>query len=498
MKPVGVVVSRQTSPPTHLRFEFHVQDEDSIAVGDYVLVPSGKHDIIARVEELSAYNSLFERPEVLIEGRIYSLKLPTPYESRLTRSVVAKARILGTINVYDIDPPRLPPSPGEKVYKIPEELLSRVIGLSEKGILLGKMWSTNLRVELDLRKTLRHHIAILGATGTGKSYACGVIVEELLRRGVAVVIIDPHGEYSTLTIPSKKVHELERYGLRPRGFRIKLYSPKPDECPGSSRLRVSISDLPSEALAEACNMTDVQEDLVFLAYKRTRFNSLLALEEAIKITASKYGFKDVTLISVLRRLIVLNELGIIGEGFDPHRLVEPGVATILDLSCDMEERGRRVLVGTVLLKLFEARRRGQIPPFVVVIEEAHRFAPQSENPFSKRVIRRIAREGRKFGVGLVVVSQRVVGLDKDVISQCGTKILLRIDSITDLNFLTPLLEHSASADVRMLPLLPTGVALLTGVSVRFPMLVKIRPRMSIHGGSGAILGGDIGDTDRPR
>jgi len=96
------------------------------------------------------------------------------------------------------------------------------------------------------------------------------------------------------------------------------------------------------------------------------------------------------------------------------------------------------------------------------------------------MMRRIVRKGRKFGIGLGVISQRIVGLDKDVISQCGTKFILRIDSKTDLDLLRPYIGLATDEDIKRIPHLPTGVTLVTDQATKYPILVSIRPRKSKH------------------
>lgn len=481
MDRVGTVISKERRPPTHLNFEFYVEKE--VTVGDFVVVPAMGGDIIAKVEVLEAYSSLFKEPEILRDERLYGLKMPSQMEVELSRIIVAKAKVLGVYDGIALNPPSIPPSPGEKVYKLPEHHLKRILNLSERGLYIGKIWGGSLKVVLDLDLTLRHHVAVLGATGTGKSYACGVIVEELLLKNIPVLIIDPHGEYWTLRNPSSNVKELESFELGPREFHTTVVSPS-----GNLRVSLKVSKIPAGALAEAANMSEVQEDLLYLAYKEYKPETLDELEKAVVKAGHERGFMDVTINSILRRIEALRELNIFSnQGVKLEKLLKPGSAVIMDLSQDMEERARRLLVGGLLLELFEARKRSLVPPFVVVVEEAHRFAPQDRETFSKTILRRIAREGRKFGVGLVIASQRIVGLDKDILSQCGTKILLRIDSATDLHFLNPLLEHTSFEDFRRLPHLPRGVAIITGVSLRFPVMVRIRPRMSAHGGGGESL-----------
>ena len=487
LRPVGVVISRANFPPSHLAFEFQVSREAELKVGDYVEVPSDRGGIVGKVYEIVAHSSYFSDPEVVRDHEVFGMAMPSWAQLSSEEVLVARVRVVGVYDGEGLEPPSVPPSPGEKVFLINKDILRRVLGLSADGAFLGLSWgSEEVEVRLDVDTLVRHHIAVLGVTGSGKSYTCAVMVEELLERGVPVVVIDPHGEYLTLSAPNdspSELAELRRLGLEPRGYPVRPLSP-PCALARGGALTLRLSEVAPEGLAEMCNMTDVQEDLLFLAMRRMRGDRLRDLEVAIEAVADRYGFRDVTLAAIRRRLTVLGELGLLGPGFRPEDVVEPGVATIIDLSADMPERARRVLVGHVLAKLFEARKRGDVPPLLVVVEEAHRFAPQAESTYSKTVMRRIAREGRKFGIGLCVASQRVVGLDKDVLSQCGTKVLMRIDSVTDLNFIAPMLEHSCHDEVKRLPYLPVGTALVTGIALRYPLLVRVRPRKSKHGGAG--------------
>lgn len=490
-EPIGFVISRETKPPSHLEFEFHINKDHEVKVGDYVEVPSERGGIVGRVYEIISHSSYFSNVNVLRAHTLYGLQLPSRVQTSCDEILIAKVKIIGVYHDKALEPPCIPPSPGEDVYFIENNVLINILGMTKNGVFLGTAWNKDkLRVILDIDKLIRHHIAILGITGTGKSYTCGVLIEELLDKNIPVVIIDPHGEYLSLSRPNndiKQIRELRRLGLSPKGYKIITYSPPTRTLRKAlyRTLTIKLTDIPPEALAEMCNMTDIQEDLLFLATRKLRDNSTLKdFERIIEDTAETYGFKDITLIAIKRRLAVLDQLGIIDRGISIKEIVKPGYATIIDLSTDIPERAKRALVGTILLKIFIARKNKQIPPLLIIVEEAHRFAPQNEQTFSKMVLRRIAREGRKFGVGLCVASQRVVGLDKDVLSQCGTKILLRIDSITDLNFLKPLLEHSSFDEIKRLPYLPVGAGLVTGISLKYPLLVKIRPRKSKHGGVG--------------
>ena len=445
--------------PTHLSFEFELAEPDAVAVGDYVEVPVEGGTLLARVVELSAENQFLSDPGLLKEHVAYGLRLPSSALLESSEVRVAKAEAAGVVSEEGVAPPLSPPTPGSPVFKAAGPTLSKFLGFAEAGVRLGRVWRVGVDVVLDADAFLRHHVAVLGATGSGKSYACGVLAEEVLELGLSLVILDSHREYVTLSerYPVREVRA-DRLALRPG-----MVSP--------------------DAIAEATEMTDVQRDLLYLAWQEIDVPELDDLVMAVKRVASSYGFRLDTLVAVERRLRMLRAYGVFtGEGEYPS--ISEGECLIVDVSLGLPLHVTRALAGSVVWSLFEERRRGDdLPPFVLIVDEAHRFLPVDEQSFAKSALRIIAREGRKFGASLVVASQRVVGLDRDVLSQCGTKIAFRIDSPTDLAMLKPLLGSRA----KLLPYLPTGVALLASVAVRHPVFIEVRKRKTPHGGAGASL-----------
>jgi len=110
------------------------------------------------------------------------------------------------------------------------------------------------------------------------------------------------------------------------------------------------------------------------------------------------------------------------------------------------------------------------------------FAPAGQAAVSHRIIKKIAGEGRKFGVGFAVVSQRPSKLDPDVTSQCNTLVVMRLKNPDDQRFITKTSDMISQADLNELPSLSTGEALICGRSIPAPLLVKIGTKALIHGG----------------
>ena len=231
-----------------------------------------------------------------------------------------------------------------------------------------------------------------------------------------------HGEYQTLSDRNDNQNEIEKmqfFEIMPKGFKVQEFPPRFVKKSWQQPLTVDINKLDFEMLRELIGLdSEVQSDLLSLSLKtiKERFKGEVLtasrLLDFIEITGEKYSLRKAAM-TVKRKLSILCELGIFGPGINPENLVQKGQLTVIDLSGDVEEKLKRALCATVLNDLFEVRKQDKVSAFFVIVEESHRFCPQDEECVSKEVIRRLAREGRKFGVGICLTSQRVIGLDKD-------------------------------------------------------------------------------------
>jgi DNA helicase HerA-like ATPase len=139
------------------------------------------------------------------------------------------------------------------------------------------------------------------------------------------------------------------------------------------------------------------------------------------------------------------------------------------------------LLSTEILNAALDRSDGVRPVFMV-FEEGHNFAPAGAPSLSRNVIKRIASEGRKFGVGFIIVSQRPSKLDPDVTSQCNTLIVMRLKNPDDQNFIVKTADMLSRHDIDELPALSTGEALVSGRSIPAPLLIKVGLKALEHGG----------------
>lgn len=148
--------------------------------------------------------------------------------------------------------------------------------------------------------------------------------------------------------------------------------------------------------------------------------------------------------------------------------------TIFDLS-GMPSARLTLLLGAVLDIIFESAIWGRNVtegmrerPLLVVLEEAHRYLGKSESGHAKEMVQRIAKEGRKFGVGAMIVSQRPSEIDETILSQCGTIISLRINNSTDRGIVKAAMSDGLAGIVDSLPILRTGEAIIVGEAAQLP------------------------------
>jgi len=115
---------------------------------------------------------------------------------------------------------------------------------------------------------------------------------------------------------------------------------------------------------------------------------------------------------------------------------------------------------------------GRKQPLLLVLEEAHSYLKAGEDSISSRTIQTIAKEGRKYGVGLLLVTQRPTELDETVLSQCGTLIALRMTNKSDRGHVSATVQDELYDMVALLPSLRTGEGLVMGEGVKIPSRVK--------------------------
>lgn len=471
MQKIGTVIS-SLEGPTSSEFCFVIkEDSEKIPVrkGQFVQLRTEEGLLIARVTEIVKTNRYFMRAESVREYERSGRTLPEFFPTERWEYLVAYATSLGIFSNGTQKRVSFPPSPGLTVQLVDEKILSEFLGLDESGLNIGKVEYHNLQTKLNLTKLLQKHCSILAQTGAGKSYLVSCLIEEILDRvdnlgKPAVIVIDPHGEYIGFT-------ESERYLSKTKIFEKK-------------GLKIATHTLSARQIHEFQPFISSVErrELNKVISKLREEKKIYDMNELITaVEASDINLR--TKAPLISWLNDLNSTGLFSNLDSPtlEELARIGELSIVDLSDFIHLRDKQIIVTRLARQLFEGRRANKIPPFVLIVEESHQFAPEiaeRANAISKRIIEIIAREGRKFNASLLLVSQRPIQLSTTTLSQCNTSILLRIVNPYDLEHVAKSCEGITRDIMNMLPGLKVGEAIITGAAVNYPIIVQIRERRS--------------------
>jgi hypothetical protein len=462
-----------------------------------------KQPVIAMITELSLTN------ENLIESLIRSPQSIDRLEllGRLEEGerLTATARILG---YYDLEKkriitPRFPPYPGAKVYRAPPNILDRIFGNGH--LTIGQLRShSKVPVKLNIDELVSKHFAVLAITGAGKSYSIAIIVSKIINElQGSVVIIDPHEDYVPMVENSKIKGKVEIFSAR--------------TTPGRQRIAFKLRNFGHNELMDILGIPDnatIQRDLFSRAYWNLQERGVdwdlddlknevdVIIEglrdkdnkrEATRLENSKYGlFSRIDIAPGRDVLTKISELPIYNT--TGPSLVKPNQLSIITLT-DLSARTQKTIVDLLARKIFKAGKakkqelsQEKLPCAVLlVVEEAHNFIPSKGK--AARTLKQIASEGRKFGVGLGLVSQRPGKLDSDVLSQCNTQMILRIVNPFDQQQILASSESLSEDLMADLPALNVGEAVVVGPSLLLPALVKIEEFKGKLGGEGVPIVG---------
>ena len=461
--------------------QFRLSLASPVERGDYLTVVDEIHGkVLCQLDDLKRKSDL---------GLEAAGALLPPDEAQLHESLLGDARIIGFRDEQGlVKLPTIPFRPGAHVFRAEEPLIAEVLGLkhhSNTGAYVGMLRNHNLRVELDINQLVQRHVSVLAKTGGGKSYLLGVLIEELLRHKVTCIIIDPHGEYGSLRVPAEKNGgHSSRFGVESQGFgrQIQEYSPDVSLNPSAKPLTFSLRHIDPRDLLVFMGLTNVKTFLAPLKGIIERVAASTPDFSVHDLVRAAEGGEGAVAETLHERLEYLEQTKILGPvGTSLNDLVKKGEATLINLrgiAPDVQE----LVVARISLTLFENRKKGKIPPLFLVIEEAHNFAPQQGSATCSRILKNIASEGRKFGLGLCVVTQRAARIDKSVLSQCNTQLILQVTNPLDLKAIAQSIEGLTAGMTDMIQSLPVGTALITGGGYHTPLFCEVRPRATRHGG----------------
>ncbi len=468
-------------------------------LGEYVIIEHDEGPMLGMVEDSRAGNP-FIPPDITRLETVKKLKEMLGESGEYLRG---KARILTDLNSLlekrKVNPPKTPPKTGYRVFEADNETLKKIFDPTGKGEEVPAYYDENfggairigflanhpeVPVFIRVNPFVSRHSAILAVTGAGKSNTVSIIADRMVNHlNATILLFDMHSEYT-----------LSRIG----GRKFNLIKPK------INPVELTLTEL--EQLARIRENATKQQRVLRQVYKiankyvqlnpdkRREYIDFMIdiLETLLGGEEPEIPEEDKGLLRTLDKDAisgVLNKLDDLRDiyssildpyaSYDLKSVVKPGYLNIIDLG-EVDEKGSEVIVSYYARRILMERKMnrrnpeaGYPTPVLLIMEEAHILVPKDEDRLTKRWIARIAREGRKFGVGLCLVSQRPKNIDENALSQTNNKIILKIVEPNDKQYVQRSSEQLSDELLELLPSLRVGEAIILGEFTPLPALVKI-------------------------
>lgn len=399
------------------------------------------------------------------------------------------------------------PLPQQTIYITPKAELRFIYGDAKGAVIqLGEhVGSGGAPCYAEMNELLGKHTAVLGSTGAGKSGTVAAIIHSILERGAfanhsnwkpRIIILDPHNEYGS-AFPKHSKLSTDNGSLKLPYWilnfqeTIALFIGK-TEFVATSQSNIIKSAL-LESRREAAHILGIDP-------KRITVDSpvpylLSSFRNKIEIDKPPQASKQDSHISILQKLEVLQNDARLSFMMDEWQsdindpfpdIVQQLIGNdnqprVIDLSGVPNEVAgiSSSVVARVLfnIKVWQTPEERENDPVLLVCEEAHRYVPnrgEAQYEAAQEAIRRIAKEGRKYGVGLLLVSQRPSEVEATVLSQCNSWIVLRITNDSDREHVRSILPDSMSGLTKMLSGLRRQEAIFVGQAATLPSRIMIR------------------------
>ena len=493
MEPLGRVIEESTP----FRFVFKTSIDNPIALHDYVYVEINnvedgrvsRERVLAEVIDLGSKNPLATE-KLVAEQQVatYSYKLVT-------------AEVVGYLKDGRIVRPKVAPDPNSPVYKADDEFLQAFFSGVDNRIPLKVAALLNRpRISVPIHlQDLQFHLGIFAATRAGKSYFAGKLIEEILiNTPFPVVVIDIHADYVMM--------DRKPDGTKHGDFNVVVYyPPKAPRISGVTaeqrELQLSPEKLTHEALATLLGVTLGERQRIVLRRilkklksekKAFGLNDVIAqiTEELNKTDENgKYllkGNERARYESLLDRLEDLGEdVSLPPTGMDVSELLQPKTLSVICLNglrSKVQDAYASIIVEMLFKHQVSSKDEKNFMPVFLFIEEAHRIASEEGRGYAVRTISTAIREGSKFGLFIVLISQRPRNIDPDILSNVGNYAVMRITNQQDQSVIENASESFSHRLIEDLPGLNQGEAVLVGPFVPLPVHVKTLERKTMHHG----------------
>jgi len=446
----------------------------ALSVGEYIKIGTDEGEILGLVEKSSISSAAFTDVRNFDEA---SESTEIAELNKRDKTFIAHIGILGFLENLRKGKsiiPAIPPIPGTEITPPSKQDLEEIFSPKNKGwVKIGNLLrNKTVDAKINLDKIVSRHLGILAMTGMGKSNLVSLITKQISKINGTVIIFDYHNDYTNLNIPRINVIDAK---INPRLL---------DADQLSDVLEIRESATVQQRVLRMAFTETVKKSKEFWKKLETEVAYIVDSEDKkIKeIRSSAYRVQDIIEESQRRFEDILDpDMG------DPISFIKEGRANILNIS-ELSEKQANVALAFYLQQLLKDRKDASIAkhgrskrqrnykfnsPIFVIIEEAHVFIPKDHDTSAKYWAAKIAREGRKFGLGLGIVSQRPRSVDLNVLSQMGSFAIMKIIQEDDQRQIASATESTSRELIAQLTSLNVGDAVLVGQWTNLPSMVHV-------------------------
>jgi DNA helicase HerA-like ATPase len=482
MKVVGQVIAGQVA-----RILIRQKSDERIELGDLLVVEDADGYSILKVYDL-LYGSQLPKSVremmagLTLEGMGGDLTL---FEPELRNYIIAEAASLIHVTSEGTKSPKGLPTFFSSVELVTGKHLE-FLTTPKNPLYIGKVRSgskiLDVDINLDATSVLPHHILVPAITGRGKSNLVKVMLWSILDRNqFGILVLDPHDEY----------YGRHKLGLKDHSRadgNLLYYSPTAPT--GTNTLVVNLESLRPRDFYGIVEFTGAQHEAIRLYYNHFQnrwienivrgnqlsdvgLSTLSVLRRKFDTTLGVYVDDDGDLHCRSR---VFSDTSGVNTIRDIIKALEDGKTVILDTSLLHDEA--ELLIGSIVVRAVmqnheRAKASGELdktPVVSIVIEEAPRVLGEVRG---SNVYSQVAREGRKFKVGLIAISQLTSLIPKTVLTNMNTKIILGNEMATERNAIMESAAQDLTKDDRIIASLDTGEALVSSNFTRFAIPIQI-------------------------
>ncbi len=463
-----------------------------IELGEILISEDDENKILMQVYDLQ-YGSQLDNKRIElasglnIEENWSDLKF---YDPELRNYVLVKAKALAQMKKNDntiLVPKRLPKH-FSMVRRFSDED-REFIAKAENALFLGNLRSGSkdlgIKVHINGLEALSHHILVAATTGRGKSNFLKVVLWDAMDKDYCgILVLDPHDEY----------HEaLEK---NPAGRGNLFYYTNKKGFAGAYSLRIDIKTIKPDDIMGIVNFTPAQEDAIIKYWKAFGENWLLEIAKDKQGNFTDEGVHPGTLSVIQRKIhtklgvqfkdgnfVCDNEVFDVSSGEktidDICRFLAAGKKVVIDTSMLMDEA--ELLVGSIIanriLEIHKAKkadnRLKDAPAIAIAIEEAPRVLAEDKINQANNIYATIAREGRKFKIGLIAITQLSSVIPKEIMANMNTKIIFGNELAIERDAIISSASQDLSKDGKNIASLNRGEAIISSIFTSFAIPVTV-------------------------